>query len=258
MRSETKVGLLFVTSLVLLAGFAYFLGIVNPWSNTYTLNVMYNYAGGIEEGSPVRVMGIKVGKVGKIEFDPNFKTEKGEEVKLRIKIQVEKKAWNSIRADSKYFINLAGVIGEKFLEISPGSTGSAELSDNAVVRGEDPPRIDQLISQSYGLAGKIIEIVEKNEGSATNIIAQVDKLVTNVNKTLVLLDKTSKNPEISKMVDNAIKISDDMAYLTGQLRSKKAEDSYALMHKLLFRLENLDGPAIKKFFQEEGIRAHMF
>jgi phospholipid/cholesterol/gamma-HCH transport system substrate-binding protein len=203
-------------------------------------------------------MGIKVGKVSKIEFDPTFKSDQGEEVKLRIKIQVDKKAWNSIRADSKYFINLAGVIGEKFLEISPGSSAASELSNNATVRGEDPPRIDQLISQSYGLAGKIIEIVEKNEGTATNMINQVDKLITNMNKTLVLLDKTAKNQDVSKMLDNAVKISDDMAYLTGQLRSKKAEDTYGLIHKLLFRMENLDGPAIRKFLQEEGIRARMF
>lgn len=258
MKSEAKVGLLFVIAIVGIAAFAYFLGILNPFSNSRSLNIMYNFAGGIEEGSPVRVMGIKVGKVRKIEFTPDYKSPTGEEVKLKVVIDVDKKAWTSIRQDSKYFINLAGVIGEKFLEISPGSLDSGELSTGDYVRGEDPPRIDQLISQSYGLAGKIIELVEKNEGKVSNVIAQMDKLVTNVNKTLVLLDKTSKNKDVSRLVDNAIKISDDMAYLTGQLRTKKAEDTYALVHKLLFRLENLDGPAIKKFLQEEGIKAKLF
>lgn len=258
LNAETKVGLLFVGTVALIVVFAYYLGVLNPFSNANTLNVMFNYAGGIEEGSPVRVMGIKVGKVNKIAFDPDYKMATGEEVKLRIQIQVDKKAWPSIRKDSKYFINLAGVIGEKFLEISPGTSSEAELENQSFVRGEDPPRIDQLISQSYGLAGKIIEIVNKNEGSATNLISQLDKMMTNFNKTLSLLDKTSKNPEISKLLNNAIKISDDVAYLTNGLRSKKAEDSYQLVHKLLFRMENLDGPAIKKFLQEEGIKARMF
>ncbi|PWU20230.1 MAG: MCE family protein, partial [Bdellovibrio sp.] len=139
MRTETKVGLLFVFAIMLIALFAYYLGILTPWANNYTLNVMFNYAGGIEEGSPVRVMGIKVGKVTRIEFAPNFKSETGEEVKLRIRIQVDRKAWSSIRHDSKYFINLAGVIGEKFLEISPGSGSEPELANNGTVRGEDPP-----------------------------------------------------------------------------------------------------------------------
>ncbi|GIL17100.1 MAG: hypothetical protein BroJett040_08510 [Oligoflexia bacterium] len=258
MKIETKVGILFVGSLILVVGFAYVMGLINPFSNSNTLNVMYNYAGGLEEGSPVRVMGIKVGKVRKIDFSPNFKTEKGEEVKLKVVIQVEKKAWASIRKDSQFFINLAGVIGEKFLEISPGAMDAPEFKNDDVVRGEDPPRIDQLISQSYGLAGKIIDLVEKNQGSVSNLISQLDHLVTNFNKTLVLLDKTTKNKEVARLVDNAVKISDDMAYLTGQLRTKKAEDTYALLHKLLFRLEGLDGPAIRKFLQEEGVKAKIF
>jgi phospholipid/cholesterol/gamma-HCH transport system substrate-binding protein len=258
MKVETKVGLLFVLSLILVTAFAYYLGIINPFANAYRLNVMYNYAGGLEEGSPVRVMGIKVGKVSKISFDPGNKMPNGEEVKLKVVIEVEKKAWSTIRKDSKYFINLAGVIGEKFLEISPGSQGEPEMVSGESVRGEDPPRVDQLISQSYGLAGKIIELVNKNEGSVSNVIAQLDHLTTNFNKTITLLDKTSKNKEMGRLLDNAIKISDDIAYLTGELRSKKAEDSFALMHKLLFRLEPLDGPAIKKFFQEEGVKAKIF
>lgn len=258
MKVETKVGILFTLSVVLVAGFAYVMGMFSGYTSSRTLYVHYNYAGGIEEGSPVRVMGIKVGKVKKIEFDPTYKNAAGEQVKLKIAIDVDKKAWTSIRKDSKFFINLAGVIGEKFLEISPGSLESEEFAENENVRGEDPPRIDQLISQSYGLAGKIIELVNKNEGSISNTISQLDHLTTNINKTLVLLDKTTKNREVSRLVDNAIKISDDLAYLTGNLRSKRSEETMDLIHKLLFRLEPLDAAAIKKFFQEEGVRAKIF
>lgn len=258
MKVETKVGLLAFVSAMMVVFFAYLMGFISPFSNARELNVMYNYAGGIEEGSPVRVMGIKVGKVKSITFDPAYRAENGEEVKLRLTISIDKKAWTSVRKDSKFFINLAGVIGEKFLEISPGTMEAGELSSGDYVRGEDPPRIDQLISQGYGLAGKLLELVEKNEGSVSNTIQQLDRLMTNFNKTLALLDKTSKNKEVSRLVDNAIKISDDVAYLTHNLRSKKAEETYDLVHKLLFRLEPLDGPVIKKFFQEEGVRARIF
>jgi phospholipid/cholesterol/gamma-HCH transport system substrate-binding protein len=258
MKVETKVGLLAFVSIVLIGVFAYFMGFISPFSNTKELNVTFNYAGGIEEGSPVRVMGIKVGKVRSITFDPGYKMADGEEVKLRLTITIDKKAWTSVRKDSKFFINLAGVIGEKFLEVSPGSVSANEFSSGDYVRGEDPPRIDQMISQGYGLAGKMIEMLEKNEGSVTNVIKQLDNLTTNFNKTLVLLDKTTKNREVARLLDNAVKISDDMAYFTTNLRSKKAEETYDLVHKLLFRLEPLDGPVIKKFLQEEGVRARIF
>jgi phospholipid/cholesterol/gamma-HCH transport system substrate-binding protein len=81
--------------------------------------------------------------------------------------------------------------------------------------------------------------------------------VTNFNRTLSLLDKTTKNKDMARLLDNAVKISDDMAYLTGQLRTKKSQDTFELVQKLLFRLEPLDGPAIKKFFQQEGVRARI-
>ncbi len=256
MKVETKVGLLSFVAVVLIFVFAYLVGLISPFSDAYDLNIMYNYAGGIEQGSPVRVMGIKVGKVKSISFDPEFKMPRtNEEVKLRIQVSIEKKAWKTVRKDSKFFINLAGVIGEKFLEISPGTIEQPEFNSGDSVRGEDPPRIDQLISQSYGLAGKIIELVNKNEGSVSNIIAQMDKLITNFNRTLTLLDKTSKNKEMGRLLDNVVRISDDLAYLTDGLRSKKAEETYDLVHKLLFRLEPLDGPAIRKFLQQEGIKA---
>lgn len=258
MKIETKVGLLFITALLFIIGFAYGLGIINPFSNYHELNVLYNYAGGLEKGSPVRVMGIEVGKVKSIEFDPNGKTAQGEEVKLKIKIGISKTAWETIRKDSRFYINMAGVIGEKFLEISPGSLDSPAFSPNDTIRGEDPPRVDQLISQGYGLAGKILDIVSKNEGSVTEVITQVDKLITNFNKTLSMLDKTSKNKDVEKFVNNLIKISDDMAYFSGKLRSEKTEKAFEVLNKVLMRIENVDGPTLRKFLQEEGIKARMF
>ncbi len=258
MRVETKVGLLTVASFALIVVFVYMMGLVNPFSDTNEIYVMYNYAGGIEEGSPLRVMGIKVGKVKKIAFDPTYKSPEGEEVKLRITVSIDKKAWSSVRKKSKFFINLAGVIGEKFLEVTPGPSDSPEFTPGETVRGEDPPRIDQLISQGYGLAGKFMEIVDKNEGSVTNLIKQLDHLVVNFNKTLVLIDKTTKNKDIARLLENTVKISDDLLYLTGKLRSKPAEDTYDLVHKLLFRLDPMDGPMIRKFLQQEGIKARLF
>ncbi len=258
MKIETKVGFLFIVALIFIIGFAYTLGIINPFSNYHELTILYNYAGGLEKGSPVRVMGIEVGKVKSIEFDPNGKSETGEEVKLKIKIGISKKAWDTIRKDSRFYINMAGVIGEKFLEISPGSLEASPFDPNATVRGEDPPRVDQLISQGYGLAGKLLDIVSKNEGSVTGMITQVDKLITNFNKTLAMLDKTSKNKEIERLINNLVHISDDLAYLSTKLRSEKSEKTFEVLNKVLMRIENLDGPALRKFLQQEGIKARMF
>ncbi len=258
MKVELKVGLLFVFAVILVAGFAYYLGAVNPFTQTNELNIGYNFAGGIEVGSPVRVMGIKVGKVLEIKFDPNMKDGRGNEVKLKIRISISKDAWPTLRSDSKFFINLAGVIGEKFIEITPGGQSQPEFKNAEFVRGEDPPRIDQLISQSYGLAGKIIEMISKNEGSVTDTLEKMNGLVTNLNKTLVLLDKTSKNKEITKILTNTAAMTDDIAYFTAKMRTQEGEKTFKLIHDLIWRLDKLDEESIRKFLQKEGIKAHIF
>jgi phospholipid/cholesterol/gamma-HCH transport system substrate-binding protein len=258
MKVETKVGLLFVVAVAMVAAFAWYLGALNPFARTNEFWIGYNFAGGVEVGSPVRVMGIKVGKVTNIEFKPDMTGPDGEEVKLRVKVAVNKDAWPTVRRDSKFFINLAGVIGEKFIEITPGSSKAAELKPGAFVRGEDPPRIDQLISQSYGLAGKILNMVEKNEGSISDTLDKMNTLVTNVNRTLDLLDRASKNKEIAHVVNNVSIITDDLTILTSRLRGPEAEKTLDLLHKLLWRLDKLDEPAIRKFLQQEGIKAKLF
>ncbi len=258
MKPETKVGLLFFVAFLAAILFSYFLGAFNPFSNSHELNVAYNFAGGIEVGSPVRVMGIKVGKVKSIHFEPDLKMPTGEEVKLRMTVSIDKKAWPTVRKDSRFFINLAGVIGEKFLEITPGSSASEELHPNDLVRGEDPPRIDQLISQSYGLAGKIIDMIQKNEGSVVNIIETINHLVVNMDKALRQLDKTANNQDLSRMVKNLQTITNDMAFFTQELRSSEGQKTLALLNQLIRRLEPLDSKAIKKFLQEEGIKAKLF
>ncbi|MBX9766311.1 MAG: MlaD family protein [Bdellovibrionales bacterium] len=258
MKPEAKVGLLFLAAIGLMVGFAWTIGALNPLSDSYDLRLLYNFAGGIEVGSPVRVMGIKVGKVKDIRFDPSMKDEHGQEVKLEIRISVEKKAWETVRKNSQFYINLAGVIGEKFVEITPGNTTEPAMAPGQVVRGIDPPRIDQLISQSYGLAGKIMEMVEKNEGSVTNTIQLLDKLVTNLNKTLMLIDKTTQKTDIGKLLDNAVKLTGDLSKVSSRLTTPEADRTIDLVHKLIWRLDDLDKQAIKKFFQEDGIKAKLF
>ena len=68
LTNEAKVGGLIVVTLILSFAFARVIGVMNPFNQSVSFYVTYNFAGGVEVGSPVRVSGIKVGKVEKIEF----------------------------------------------------------------------------------------------------------------------------------------------------------------------------------------------
>ena len=269
LSNEAKVGLLLFSTIVLTVVFAWLVGAKNPFHRSVDLYVTYNFAGGIEVGSPVRVAGIKVGRVEKIEFFvPNGANEAGSTdganpnevvTPLKVKVSVSKEASEGVRRDSKFYINIAGIIGERYVEITPGTVSSPKLSSGDVIRGIDPPRIDQLISQSFDLAGKIKQVIEENEGDITKSIKLLYELSANVNKTITQIDKSKMfKTDIATLINNLIEITKDVKSLTAKTQTEEGKKTLDLMHKLLWRLEPLDKEAISKFFQKEGIKTRLF
>ena len=273
LSNEAKVGALILGTLVAAITFAWVIGIQNPFDNTVDFYVTYNFAGGIEVGSPVRVSGIKVGKVKKIEFfvpndaksnalvEPGSDTFDNEKViaPLRVKISVAKEAAVGVRHDSRFYINLAGIIGERYIEITPGHMKSPLITGGEVVAGVDPPRIDQLISQSFDLAGKIKEIIDENKGDISKSIELLYKLSGNLNKTLDWVDKSAVfKTDLSKLVNNLIQITADIRVVTDKTHTPEGEKTLKLLYNLLWRLEPVDSKAIKTFFQKEGIKVQLF
>ena len=59
---EYKVGLLIVVSTSILVGFLFILGNYSLRSG-FTIHVDYNYVGSLQAGAPIKLSGIKVGKV---------------------------------------------------------------------------------------------------------------------------------------------------------------------------------------------------
>ena len=95
---ELKVATLVVVSLGLLAMFIAILGgfSFGPVSRLY---VDYDFSGNIHEGAPVKISGIKVGKVEQIAFhggevDPDVKRR----IQVRLTVQIEERARKAIHA----------------------------------------------------------------------------------------------------------------------------------------------------------------
>ena len=83
-------------------------------------------------------------------------------------------------------------------------------------------------------------------------------LVKNINKLLKTVDSTTNDKDVRKLMKNFGIITTDMAYFTQSLRNDDGEKTLVLVKKLIWRLEELDKVAIRKFLQEEGIKAKMF
>lgn len=230
--------------------FGSLMGALNPFTREAKFAILYDFAGGVEVGSAVRVAGVKVGKVEAIEFLPHIPTADKKEPSLRVTISVAKRALPAVRQDSRFYVNMAGIIGERYIEISPGS--GAPLETGASVRGVDPPRIDQLLSQGYSVFGRIQEFLDEKEKTISEFIDQLSVLLTDANEFLKGKDNRKA---FFNLISNLNAISEELKVT---LKDEESRRFFKRLGEIVKRVDQVDKEALKKFLQEEGVRARIF
>lgn len=174
---EVKVGLLILTAVVLLVGFILVMGGIS-FEPTYTIVVGFNNPGGLQGGAPVKIAGVKVGKVTKMQFNlERDKTDAETSALVYAHVEVEKQYATSVHDNATFYITTQGVLGEQFLAIDPGSEDRPVIEDGAIVRGLDPPRLDRLIAESYDLLNTTVSAIRDHR-------PQIGELFVNLGKTL--------------------------------------------------------------------------
>ncbi len=241
---EVKVGVLILTAIGLLAAFILVMGGIN-FQPTYALFVDFDNPGGVQTGAPVKIAGVKVGKVEEIQFRGGKLDEKTghREPLVRVKISVEKRYEKSIYENSLFYVTTQGVLGEQFLAVEPGSSDRPVLPEGATVRGLDPPRLDMLLAESYELLHSTVSAVRDNraeikdtfdalrstlKGTGTffaNNQDRIDRIVANVETATVegndlikgANDKFVKNPQVDRIMANVDNVSGRLAHDTPEL-----------------------------------------
>ena len=167
---EVKVGVLILAALGLLIVFVLIMGGIN-FQPTYKLFVDFDNPGGLLAGAPVKVAGVKVGKVLELNFqgaEPDLKTGKRDPL-VRLKVEVEKRYQKNIHEDAVFYVTTQGVLGEQFLAIEPGSPTRPPIQAGAVVRAVDPPRLDMLIAETYELLHQTVATVRERKDDINDI-----------------------------------------------------------------------------------------
>jgi phospholipid/cholesterol/gamma-HCH transport system substrate-binding protein len=210
---EFKVGLLIVGALVILGGFVFILGNFSLGPG-FTLYVDYNFSGNIQPGAPVKVSGIKVGKVEEVQFwggkvDPAT----GRRVQVRLKVWVQERVKETIREDAEFFVNTAGVLGEQYLEIAPGSYEKPVLS-TPYVQGVAPPRTDLIVARLYEFLDNVTTLLKEDKDLIRNLLKDG---ATAVHELATLLQEN--RAEIGTLIVNAGKLADQASGLIGDVRT---------------------------------------
>ncbi len=207
MRSRSlqiKVGALVLVALSVLAGFIFALGQFST-SDGRTIYVDFNFVGNLAEGAPVKVSGIKVGKVKEIQFrggdyDPKVKRR----VFVRLEVWVENRALKAIRTDSHFYINTQGVLGEQYLEITPGNLDDnkhRQVAAGEILRGEDPPRADLIVARLYTFLETVTDLLKTEKKTIVEMVRNAGKSLETLNR--ILLENRTK---VSTLLTDADKL----------------------------------------------------
>jgi len=187
---EYKVGLLIVVSTSILIAFLFILGNYSLRSG-FTIDVDFDYVGSLQAGAPVKLSGIKIGKVRAVElFGGKQDPALGKRVQVRVTAWVEDRVSDAIRGDAEFFINTAGVLGEQYLEIVPGKDWShPPIQPGAVVHDEhfvhDPPRTDLVVARLYEVLDGVSGVLRDDRDAIKHLLANGASAVAEVNQLLV-------------------------------------------------------------------------
>jgi phospholipid/cholesterol/gamma-HCH transport system substrate-binding protein len=150
---QLRVGAFVLVSLLVFAGLVYMLGrSAGLFERQYRLTASFGQIGGLIKGATVRLAGVPVGHVGDIRLP-----EAGG-AKVQVDLLVARRVQDRIRADSVARIETLGLLGDKIVDISLGTSGAAVVPDGGELRTEEPFDTTRLTQQGTELLRNLVEL----------------------------------------------------------------------------------------------------
>lgn len=165
----------------------------NLFNPVFMLTSTFYNVSGLQVGNNIRFSGITVGTVDDIRII-NDST-------VRVDMMIQKDIRKFIKSDSKVAIGSEGLIGDRLLVISQGSTDAPVVKDGQQLVSKEPVETDAIMVTVQRTAGSV-EIISKqlaeimlkvNSGQGTLGRFIHDTIIAeNLNQTILDLKKTSR------------------------------------------------------------------
>lgn len=150
---ELKVGLLVTFGLGFLLWASFTGGGTSLFYKKLELNTLLNSANGLNAGGPVRLSGVEVGKVTELKLIGRSPDEQ-----VYVKMSIEERAWSIIKSDSRATLGTIGMLGDKYIEITPGSLDLPDLEPGAYIEGRVAGDLLGLIDRAPEMVGNLEDL----------------------------------------------------------------------------------------------------
>ena len=136
---KVKLGIFVSIGLLILFIIIFFIGTnQNLFSSKFKITTNFGNVSGLQVGGQVRFSGISVGVIENIQII-NDST-------VNIIASIDNDLKKFIKKDSKASIASEGVIGDRILTISQGSSKSPQVKDGARIESFEPVEFDEILS----------------------------------------------------------------------------------------------------------------
>ena len=136
-RTEISVGLFMILGMACLVYLSVNLGAVEIFgSDRYQVSAVFSSIEGLEPGASVEIAGVPVGKVSAITLEENNAV-----------VVMEIKKNTQISEDTIASIRTKGVIGDKFVKLSPGGSDIFLEDEDTLIDTESAISLEELISK---------------------------------------------------------------------------------------------------------------
>ena len=151
---QVRVAGIILVALAILAFAGYKLGqAANLFTSRYELVAYLDNANGLRPGGSVTLAGQLVGTVKDIEFLPvDFDTTRN----LRIVARIDRSVREQIRRDSEARLRTMGLLGDKVLDISPGTPGFPVLEQGDTLRVATALDYEAVLAKAAGAVDDVV------------------------------------------------------------------------------------------------------
>ena len=234
--AQVRVGIFVFSSLVILAGAIFVLGSRTQYFQPqYTLRAVFSNVGGLLEGAGVYLAGVQVGRVGEVRFFEDVAAQK-----VLVVLKIARNAQDRIRRDSVASIATAGLLGDKYIDITLGSENEPVLKDEMFIRSQEPADYSQFIRKGEGILENAVEITSSLAAITSSY--RTSRTPTAVADLLTSLSNIAKSIETGEGLIHALiydkgneRIFSDIAATTAALKATMTQitEGKGFLHTLL-------------------------
>ncbi|MGO9588701.1 MAG: MlaD family protein [Candidatus Acidiferrales bacterium] len=234
--TELRVGVFVLAALFLLMVAIFYVTGGTGFGPRYRLITYLPEVEGMKAGAPVDLDGVEIGSVQSIDLTPHTKDRK---LSITLVLRVEKKYQNDIRTDSSASLVTEGLLGDRYVTISRGLTGTV-IPTNGVIPASEAPDIKQVVERGADVAenlsvlsdqlNEIVSKVRRGEGTIGKVLndpslynhldsiaARADAMTASIQQGQGSVGKLIESDELYNKADSAVsKMNDAMTAVNDQ------------------------------------------